>query len=415
MINIPKGTKDMLPRDAYKWRAVENAARKTADKYNAKQIRTPVFESADLFLRSIGDSTDIVNKEMYLFTDKGGRKMALRPEGTAGVMRSFIENNLGESLPLKLYYIESVYRYEQPQAGRYREHHQFGAEFFGGELPCFDVELLCMAHDFLREVGFDDLTLHINSIGCAECRAKYNAALRTFLREADGDICADCRRRAEVNPLRALDCKVPSCRELYKNAPKLDDYLCDGCKTHMAEVLRGLDENGIRYVCDRNLVRGLDYYTRTVFEFCDGDMAVLGGGRYDGLCESLGGKHMPCVGFGCGIERLIAAAEARGIDLGAIRPQVYVAAQCDEARAECGRIVRALRHADISAECDLMNKSLKAQFKYADRQGYLYVLTVGESELETGVYALKRMSDGSVTQINKDDLTREVRRILCRE
>lgn len=415
MINIPKGTKDMLPRDSYKWRAVETAARKTADKYNVKQIRTPVFESADLFLRSIGDSTDIVNKEMYIFTDKGGRKMALRPEGTAGVMRSFIENNLGESLPLKLYYIESIYRYEQPQAGRYREHHQFGAEFFGSDLPCFDVELLCLAYDFLREIGFNDLRLHINSIGCADCRVKFNAALRAFLSESNDKICADCRRRAETNPLRALDCKVPSCRELYKSAPKLDDYLCDDCKAHLAAVLDGLDKNGIKYVFDRNLVRGLDYYTRTVFEFCDGDLAVLGGGRYDGLCEQLGGKHTPCVGFGSGIERLIAAAESRGIDLGASAPQVFVAAQCDAAREECGRIVRELRNADISAECDLMNKSLKAQFKYADKQGYLYVITVGESELQSGIYTIKRMSDGTTSQISKDNLTREVGNILCQK
>ncbi len=404
MINIPKGTKDMLPSQAYKWQAVENAVKRIAALYNVKQIRTPVFESADLFLRSIGDSTDIVNKEMYLFNDKANRRMALRPEGTAGVMRSFIENNLGETLPLKLFYIESIYRYEQPQAGRYREHHQFGAEFFGSPLPVFDIELICMARDFLRDLGFCDLTLRINTIGCSSCRAKYNDALRGFLHSIEDKICGDCKRRAAVNPLRALDCKVSSCREIYKSAPKISEYLCDECKAHHRSVLDGLDENGIRYVNDENLVRGLDYYTRTVFEFCDGDMAVLGGGRYDGLCEQLGGKPMPCVGFGCGIERLISAAEERGIAFDRALPQVFVAAQSDAARRECRGIVSMLRSCGISAETDLMGKSLKAQFKYADRQGYTHVLTVGESELETGVYPLKRMSDGSVAQIAKKDI-----------
>lgn len=405
----------MLPRDAHKWQAVERAARKIAALYNVKQIRTPVFESADLFLRSIGDSTDIVNKEMYVFTDKGGRKMALRPEGTAGVMRSYIENNLGETLPLKVFYIESIYRYEQPQAGRYREHHQFGAEFFGGELACFDAELLCMAHDFLREVGFGDLNLHINTIGCGKCRADYNVALRAFLDGVKDGICDDCKRRAVTNPLRALDCKVDTCKEIYKGAPKIEDYLCDDCRAHHAMVLDCLAKNGIAYTQDDKLVRGLDYYTRTVFEFCDGDMAVLGGGRYDALCEQLGGKHTPCVGFGCGIERLIAAAEARGIDLKKENPQVFVAAQCDEARAECGNIVRALRGCGVSAERDLMGKSLKAQFKYADRQGYSYVLTVGESELASGVFAVKRMADGETFKVNGCSLTQDIGRILCQK
>ncbi len=408
MINVPKCTKDMLPAESHKWQAVEAAAKKTAALYNVKQIRTPVFESAELFLRSIGDSTDIVNKEMYIFEDKRGRKMALRPEGTAGVVRSVLENNLIECLPQKLFYIEGVYRYEQPQAGRYREHHQFGTEFFGSELPCFEVELLSMAHTFLREIGFSDLCLRINTIGCDKCRAEFNAALREFLRGVGDVICADCKRRAEINPLRTLDCKVPSCREVYKNAPKISDFLCDDCKAHHAAVLAGLDAAGIKYVEDKNLVRGLDYYTRTVFEFCDGNLAVLGGGRYDGLCEQLGGKHTPCVGFGCGIERLIAAAESRGIEFADAKPTVYVAAQCDGARCECANIVAKLREGGISAETDLMGKSLKAQFKYADRQGFMYVLTVGESEMCSGALKLKRMSDGQTFDVGRDTLVADV-------
>ena len=406
----------MLPTESYKWQAVERIAERVAGMYNVKKIRTPVFESADLYLRSIGDSTDIVNKEMYLFTDKGGRNMALRPEGTAGVMRSFIENNLGETLPLKLFYIESLYRYEQPQAGRYREHHQFGAEFFCSELPEFEIELLCMARDFLSEIGFRDINLHINTIGCAECRAKYNAALRAFLHEHEAEICGDCKRRAQTNPLRALDCKVDKCKALYKSAPRIADYLCDGCKAHHAAVLNGLEQCGIAYECDENLVRGLDYYTRTVFEFCDGKLAVLGGGRYDSLCEQLGGKHMPCVGFGCGIERLIAAADARGIALDKPLPNVFVAAtngarECEEAR----RLVFELRRAGVSAECDLMGKSLKAQFKYADKQGFMFVATVGESELDSGSYALKRMRDGHAETISRDNFAKDASELVNAE
>ena len=256
MVNVPKGTKDMLPRESHKWQAVEAAAKKITALYNVKQIRTPVFEHAELFLRSIGDSTDIVNKEMYIFEDKGGRKMALRPEGTAGVVRSVLENNLCETLPQKVFYIEGVYRYEQPQAGRYREHHQFGAEFFGSELPCFEVELLSMARDFLKEIGFNDLRLRINTIGCNECRAEYNKALRAFLAGVNDKICGDCKRRAEINPLRTLDCKVPSCKEIYKSAPQISDFLCDNCKQHHKQVLKGLDAAGIQYFEDKNLVRG---------------------------------------------------------------------------------------------------------------------------------------------------------------
>lgn len=416
MINAPKGTNDMLPLDSYKWRFVENTAHYVASLYNAKQIRTPVFENAELFLRSIGDSTDIVNKEMYIFEDKGGRKMALRPEGTAGAMRSFIEHNLGETLPLKTYYIESLYRYEQPQAGRYREHFQFGAEFFGSDKPEFDVELICMARDFLNGLGFKDLTLKINSIGCPECRKAYNAALREFLKSHYDDICGDCKRRYEQNPLRALDCKTPSCKELYKSAPKLSDYLCDNCRSHNEAVLDGLKCNDVKFVVDQNLVRGLDYYTRTVFEFEYGKLAVMGGGRYDGMCEQLGGKPTPCVGFGSGIERLISAAEQSGISFPVPRPSVFVAAQCDTARRECARLVGELRANGIVAEYDLMNKSLKAQFKYAGRQNYAYVITVGESELDNGNYPVKCMDDGTTVIINKELITNELLgRNLCQK
>lgn len=402
----------MLPAESYKWQKVEATAHKIAKLYNAKQIRTPVFESAELYLRSVGESSDIVSKEMYVFEDKGGRRMALRPEGTAGVVRSYIENNLGETLPLKTYYIESIYRYEQPQAGRYREHFQFGTEYFGSPLPEFDVEVISMAHDFLREMGFENLAVKINSIGCPTCRKEYNKALREFLAKNADRLCGDCKRRAETNPLRALDCKVPSCQEIHKTAPKISDYLCDDCKAHHASVMHGLEKIGIKYENDDKLVRGLDYYTRTVFEFNDGGLALMGGGRYDSLCEELGGKPTPCVGFGCGIERLLAAADARGISFKKDSPDVFVAAQCDAVRGECTRIVKELRRAGISAETDLMGKSLKAQFKYADRQGYKYVITLGENELNSGVYGMKRMSDGQTNEIHGSDVAKDVGRIL---
>ena len=407
----------MLPAESHKWQAVENAARRIAALYNAQQIRTPVFESADLFLRSVGEGSDIVNKEMYIFEDKGGRKMALRPEGTAGVMRSFIENNLGESLPLKTYYIESIYRYEQPQSGRYREHHQFGTEFFGSEAPEFDAEVIALANDCLHEVGFgdDSLRLEINSIGCAECRAEYNKALKAFLASHINELCTDCKRRAAVNPLRALDCKVEECKRIYKDAPRISDYLCDDCKAHMSAVKSSLDLHGITYSENDKLVRGLDYYTRTVFEFIGPKYTVLGGGRYDGLCEQLGGKHMPCVGFGCGIERLIEAAEGIGVSFNRPLPQVFVAAQCSEAKTECARIVRSLRKAGISAESDLMGKSLKAQFKYADRRGFIFVITIGESELNSQQINIKRMTDGSVFSVDKSKLPEQVGRLLCQK
>lgn len=408
-INAPKGTNDMLPSDSHKWQAVEKAAEKITALYNVKKIRTPVFESANLFLRSIGDSTDIVNKEMYVFEDKGGRQMALRPEGTAGVVRAFVEHNLGESLPLKLYYIESLYRYERPQAGRYREHHQFGAEFFGSALPEFDIELICMARDFLQEIGFRAPTVRINSIGCPKCRAEYNKAFRAFLAEHRDELCADCHRRAEINPLRALDCKIESCQEVYKTAPKITDYLCDECKAHYDAVLSGLDSHRIHYVCDDKLVRGLDYYTRTVFEFQDGKLALLGGGRYDNLVEQLGGKPTPCVGFGCGIERLIAAAESGGIEFEETAPEVYVAIQCGAAKSEALAITSLLRYNGVIAETDLCGRSLKSQFKYADKKGFKYVLVVGEKEIETRDFELRNMKDGSVTKISGDVDTAIVR------
>lgn len=405
MVNIPKGTKDVLPAEAFKWQFVEGAARTLAELYGAKEVRTPVFEHTELFARAVGDVTDIVTKEMYTFDDKGGRSLTLKPEGTAGVVRSFIENSLDVSLPLKTFYITPVYRYERPQAGRYREHHQFGAEFFGSPTYDFDFEVLSFAHAFLAKTGVKGITLYVNSIGCDSCRREYNAALRGFLTAHSESLCADCRTRAEKNPLRALDCKNVNCRKILDNAPKISDYLCDDCKAHFSGLLALLDSQSIAYKVDAELVRGLDYYTKTVFEFkAENGLTVLGGGRYDNLVGELGGKPTACVGFGCGLERLIAYLDAENAIPQETPPVLYVAAQFDGARDFCRDVAFELRGKGISCDYDLMSRSLKAQLKFADKRAFTYVAVVGESEMSSGVMTLKRMSDGEQTQLRREEI-----------
>lgn len=405
MVNIPKGTKDVLPAEAYKWQFVESAARTLAELYGAKEIRTPVFEHTELFARAVGDVTDIVTKEMYTFDDKGGRSLTLKPEGTAGVVRSFIENSLDVSLPLKTFYITPVYRYERPQAGRYREHHQFGAEFFGSPTYDFDFEVLSFAHAFLEKTGVKGVTLYVNSIGCDNCRREYNAALRGFLTAHNDNLCADCRTRAEKNPLRALDCKNVNCRKILDNAPKISDYLCDDCKAHFSGLLALLDSHAIAYKVDPELVRGLDYYTKTVFEFkAESGLTVLGGGRYDNLVSELGGKPTACVGFGCGLERLIAYLDAENAIPVETPPVLYVAAQFDGARDFCRDVAFELRAKGISCDYDLMSRSLKAQLKFADKRAFTYVAVVGESEMTSGIVTLKRMKDGEQTQLKREEI-----------
>ena len=404
MINIPKGTKDVLPSQAYKWQFIEDCARKTARQFNINEVRTPVFEHTELFARGVGDTTDIVNKEMYTFLDKGGRSVTLKPEGTAGVARMFIENGLASSpLPMKSYYITPCYRYERPQAGRLREFHQFGVEIYGSPAPSADVEAIFAASAFLQKLGIS-AQLRLNSIGCPACRAGYNAALKEYFRPRLGEMCATCRERFEKNPLRMLDCKEEGCKAITAGAPKILDYLCPDCAAHFQKVKELLAASGIEYVVDPNIVRGLDYYTRTVFEFVSDSIGAQGtvcaGGRYDGLIAGLGGPSTPAVGFAAGLERLLLLMDNTGARFPAAPvPDIYVAGMDEASRARALSLVAVLRRQDISAECDLMERSVKAQLKYADKLGARYVAVIGESELAEGAVNLKKMSDGSSVKL----------------
>lgn len=405
MINIPKGTKDVLPQDSYKWHYVENAARETAEIFNLKEIRTPVFEHTELFARGVGDTTDIVNKEMYTFEDKGGRSITLKPEGTAGVARSFIENSLGSGvLPVKMYYFTPVFRYERPQAGRLREHHQFGIELYGGKGADMDAETILIADYFLKKLGIDRLELNINSIGCKSCRPAYNSALKDYFKPHAEQMCPVCRDRLERNPLRVLDCKEDKCREVIAGAPVITDYLCPECSAHFENLKMLLSAAGLEYKVNPMIVRGLDYYSKTVFEFVSTAIGsqgtVCGGGRYDTLVENIGGSPMPCVGFGLGLERLLLLMENCGIEIPSGEGvKIYIAPVGEKAYGACFELLSKLRRAGVKAEIDHMRRSVKAQFKYADKLGAEYVAAVGENEIECGKITVKKMSDGSSFEI----------------
>lgn len=410
MINIPKGTKDVLPEASYKWQFIEGKARETARLYNLKEIRTPVFEHTELFLRGVGDTTDIVNKEMYTFLDKGERSITLKPEGTAGVVRSFIENGLaGGVLPLKMFYITPVFRYERPQAGRLREHHQFGVEIFGGAGADTDAEVILLAQDYLKAIGVEEVALFINSIGCKHCRPKFNEALREYLRPNLSKMCATCQSRFEKNPLRILDCKEEECAQINAGAPKIVDYLCDECRAHFEDLQRILTACGTAFTVNPTIVRGLDYYSKTVFEFVSTNIGsqgtVLGGGRYDTLIENLGGPSVPAVGFGSGIERALLVLENTGKTIPAAPPLgAYIAGMDGATRAKAFEICAELRRAGISADTDHANRSIKAQFKYADKVGARFVVVVGSNEMESGVYTVKDMQNSSSEEVAAQSL-----------
>lgn len=410
MINIPKGTKDVLPELSYKWRFIENAARETAEIFNINEVRTPVFEHTELFLRGVGETTDVVNKEMYTFEDKGGRSITLKPEGTAGVVRMFIENGLASTpMPLKTFYITPCFRYERPQAGRLREFHQFGVEVFGAKSAETDAEIIFAASTFLNKLGVSKTELQINSIGCRICRAEYNKALKDYFRLHLEKMCATCRARFDKNPLRMLDCKEEDCKKITANAPKILDYLCGDCKTHFEKVKRLLTAQGVKYVVNPRIVRGLDYYTKTVFEFISTDIgaqgAVCAGGRYDNLVEELGGAALPAIGFAAGIERLLLLMENTGASFPAAqKPLIYVAGMDDITRAKAFEIVAELRLNGINAEADLMERSVKAQLKYADKSGAHYVAVIGGNELAANTVNIKNMADGTQTAVNLNEI-----------
>ncbi len=409
-----KGTADVLPADSYKWQHVEKTLLETAALYGFSEIRFPVFEDSRLFQRSVGDTTDIVQKEMYRFTTKGGDDITLRPEGTAGAARAFLENGLhNESMPVKTCYLVSCYRYEKPQAGRLREFHQFGAEMYGAASFLADVEVIALANALLRSVGVTQLSLHINSIGCPECRGQYQQKLREYFEERKGELCATCLDRLERNPMRILDCKSPVCSEIAKGAPKVLDYLCSECREHFEGVKEGLSSLGIAYTVNTDIVRGLDYYTRTVFEFTTDTIGaqgtVCGGGRYDGLVEELSGPHTPALGFAMGLERLLMVMEAAGVPFPPKKTcEIYIASMGEAAAKQAAKLCEKLRAEGFAAECDTMGRSLKAQMKYADRIGARRSLVLGENELQSGMAVLKNMETGDRREIGWSRLTEEI-------
>lgn len=416
MINIPKGTKDVLPSESYKWQYTENKLRELARLYNAREIRTPVFEHTELFVRSIGDETDVVSKEMYTFEDKGGRSITLKPEGTAPVARSYIENSLESlSLPLKTYYIIPAFRYERPQAGRLREFHQFGVEVYGATSPYLDLDCISLAYNALVGLGLKNVKLRLNSIGCPDCRKKYVEALRAYYADKLDDMCPTCRERYAKNTLRLLDCKVPACREIGKNAPVILDYLCDDCRAHHDKLCELLTAVGVPYEIDPGIVRGLDYYTRTVFEFVTEELGaqgtVCGGGRYDNLVSSLGGKPTGCVGFAVGLERIIMLMEKQGVNFCENVPDVFVMSQSPEYATDCIKITSELRNAGISADTEMTGRSLKAQFKYADKLRAKYAVVIGGNEIAEEKVKIKKLSDGTEEECGLKALTARLKEI----
>ncbi len=410
MINIPKGTKDVLPQDSYKWQFIEKSAREVASLFGASEIRTPTFEHTEVFLRGVGETTDIVNKEMYTFNDKGNRSITLKPEGTAGVARAFIENGLqAGALPSKLYYITQCFRYERPQAGRLREFHQFGVEFLGSTEANIDAEVIILAKSVLDKIGIKNIKLFINSIGCKDCRKKYQDALKAYLNENIDDMCELCKDRLEKNPLRVLDCKNESCKKINANAPKILDYICDDCREHFENVKKLLSLAGVEYEIDSGIVRGLDYYTRTVFEFVSNNIGaqgtVCGGGRYDGLVKQLGGNDVSGIGFAMGIERLLMLLENTGVEIpNDNKVKVYLAPMGEKEAEKTFELASKLRKAGVSCDFDHMNRGIKSQFKFADKIGAEYVGVIGSNELADGIVKLKRMADGEEHTVKFDDL-----------
>lgn len=409
-INIkrPNGTEDVIPKNAHKWHTVEKIVKDTAESYGFGEIRVPTFENTELFMRSVGETTDVVQKEMYTVKAKES-EFTLRPEGTAGTIRAMLQNGLlNEALPQRVYYILSCFRHERPQAGRLREFHQFGLEMAGSPSPAADAEVISLANTILKRLGLKNIELYINSIGCPTCRAKYHEALRTYFESQKDELCETCQERLVKNPMRILDCKSPVCQEIGKNAPVILDYLCDECKNHFESLKKYLTNLGIEYKVNPKIVRGLDYYTKTVFEFVTTEIGaqgtVCGGGRYDGLIEQLGGQHTPALGFGMGIERLLLVMDKQGCDyLSQKKCDIYFATMGEAALEKAMELSVSLREYGYFVEYDMMNRGLKAQMKYANKIGAAFTVVIGDNELENGTVKLKEMNTGAETEIRLDE------------
>ena len=416
-----KGTQDMLPEETGKQRFLENTLFDIADSFGFKELRTPVFEHTELFQRGVGETTDVVQKEMYTFDDKGGRSITLRPEGTAGAVRAFLEHGMfNDALPKKLCYLLNCYRYEKPQAGRWREFQQFGVEMFGTASPVADAEVISLADQIINFLGIKEIELQINSIGCPECRKKYHAALKEYFEGRKGELCGTCLERLDKNPMRILDCKSPVCKEISASSPVIIDYLCDECREHFEAVKTYLDNMGILYTVNPRIVRGLDYYTRTVFEFVSTAIGsqgtVCGGGRYDGLVEELGGPKTPALGFGMGTGRLRMVMETQGIDLPDDTDcDIYIAPMDTEASYRAMAIVSDLRSGGISAQTDVAGRSLKAQMKYADKIGAKYTAVLGSNELAENSVKVKNMASGETTDLSLEDFDEHFLRLTVND
>lgn len=419
--SAPRGTFDILPEDALRWRWLEEAIRRVFNYYGYQEIRTPVFEHTELFQRGIGETTDIVEKEMYTFTDKGGRSLTLRPEGTAPVVRAYVEHNLYSKGGItKLFYLGPMFRQERPQAGRFRQFHQFGVELFGTESPLADAEVITVAVELYKELGLTGLEVLVNSIGCPACRGEYQQALLSRLTPVKEELCASCQRRLERNPMRLLDCKNPRCRELTANVPRVTDYLCPACRGHLEKTLLLLDKAGIGYRLEPRLVRGFDYYTRTVFEVISAGLgaqnAVCGGGRYDHLVEEVGGPPVPGVGFASGMERLLLTLEQQGKFAGfSSAPQVFFVVLDENLAAEGFQLATGFRREGIVTEACLEVKSLKAQMRAAGKLQAEFVVILGEDEWKDGQVSVRRMADGQQWRVGCNEVHRFIKDILDRE
>ena len=405
----PNGTMDMIPSEAYKWHTVENVVRETAEQFGFREIRVPTFEETGLFVRSVGDTTDVVQKEMYTVSSSGDKTYTLRPEGTAGVIRAVLENGvLNEGLPQKMFYTISCFRHEKAQKGRLREFHQFGCEMLGAASPAADADVIALAHSVLNRLGLKNIKLNINSIGCPECRAKYREALKAYFEPHREELCDTCKGRLEKNPMRLLDCKSEEDQAIAKNAPVITDYLCEECSAHFEAVKKHLGTMGIDFIINPKIVRGLDYYSRTVFEFISEDIGaqgtVCGGGRYDGLVESLGGKPTPALGFGMGLERIILTMENQGLDFAEEKTcDLYIAPMGDAAADKAMEIASVMRDEGFFVEYDLVGRGLKAQMKYADKIKAKFVIVLGDNELSENKAKLKNMATGEQTDISLGD------------